>query len=97
MVIISFEPCSNIAPGRLITLGNFRRALPPKTGYFYSRINTVIQNQTICWLRRTPKIDFPCAGAHLKDLRRQGFRHQGHELLPARYNSCLIVVLKART
>jgi hypothetical protein len=40
MVIISCKPCSNIEPGRLITLGNFRRALPPKTGYFHSRVNT---------------------------------------------------------
>jgi superfamily II DNA or RNA helicase len=41
MVIISCEPCSNIEPGRLITLGIFRRALPPKTGYFHSRINII--------------------------------------------------------
>lgn len=38
-MIISCEPCSTFEPGRLITLGNFRRALPPKTGYFHSRIN----------------------------------------------------------
>jgi len=27
--------------GRLITLGNFERALPHKTGYFSARVNTV--------------------------------------------------------
>jgi|WetSurMetagenome_2_1015567.scaffolds.fasta_scaffold901101_2 hypothetical protein len=37
---ISCEPCSTFEPGRLITLGNFHRALPPKTGYFHSRINS---------------------------------------------------------
>jgi hypothetical protein len=47
MVIISCEPCSTIEPGRLITLGTFRRALPPKTGYFYSRINNRVTVETI--------------------------------------------------
>ena len=38
MVIISCEPCSNIEPGRLITLGIFPRVLPPRTGHFHSPV-----------------------------------------------------------